>query len=618
MAVYTAQDPNGMTVDFMWDGKEPPTEADMDGIFEAAKAGKSTGELNPGQGDPVSNPPLTRANIVAGDLPGLAGGVIGGFAQTARQRIPAVGMLAGGGEAFHQMYQHYQGDPNAPKTSEDAARRIAEMGGYQALGQGVGEGLVGLASKVLPHVKESLMVRDKTGSEDMLRSYMEPYLNKGISETMADKAYQFLPESLRYEQYAKPGYSIAQKADPLSGAHRMEQIIESSFFGAKPIKEFKWAQQQALADWSKSISKQMWQGVEQLHPSQRGQAFMEAFDNAEGIFKQAAQQKYADLDKLVGSETVNISGVKENALKLAQSNTEFQGIGSSTTGDTLVKQISEIPDVMTFTKAAELRSRLMKVAKASRGDVAQKHIYDFASQIDGAMEQTAAGLSPEAQKAWRGANSFYKEGKKIFDNKFISGLIEKGKEQPELIGKALFQNGEISQIQMAKKVLKDDPQTFQAMKAGWLDDALTKSAKSDGSIAGNSFFNQMKSIGDETLKEIFTKNELAIIKKFEEAATRTQKLGSAGGGSILIQLIQAGALGGAITGAWFKGDPAIIAGGVAALATPRVLGNMLVNPKYHSLFYKGLSTQRPLYMPATLKLAAEALKVEKQLSEQDN
>lgn len=578
-------------------------------------------ELNPGQADPLSNPPLTRADVVSGDIPALIGGIAGGFAKTARQRIPAAGILAGGGEAFHQIYQHATGSPNAPKTSQDAAMRIAEMVGLQALGQGVGEGLTWGASKVLPHVQEALMVRDRTGSEDMLRSYMEPYLKKGFSEKVADNVYDFLPEFMKYDRYSKPGFSIAQKADPLSGAHRMEQIVESSFFGAKPIKQFKWAQQRGLEDWSKNISEQLWKGVDQLPPSQRGQAFIESFDKAEGIFRNAAKEKYGAVDKVLGSESIDVSGIKTQAMELAEKNSQFRGIGSSDAGDSLIKQISDLPDTMTFSDAAELRSRLIKVAKSSRGDVAGKNAYEFVSQVDKAMETTAKNLPGDAQKAWRDANSFYKEGKQTYDNNFISSLVEKGKEQPELVGKALFQNGEITQIRMAKNVLKDDPQTFQAMKAGWWEDALGNSLKSDGQLVGNSLFNQFKKMGNETLGEIFTKSELALIRRFEEAATRTQKIGKAGGGSILVQLMQAGPLAAAASGKVFSGgDKAwddFMTGGLAILAAPKVLGHMLVNPKYHSLFYRGLSTERPLYMPATMKLAAEAYKVEKQLNEKN-
>ena len=557
--------------------------------------------------------PATRS--WTGDLPAIGGGILGGFANTIRQRIPYAGILAGGGEAYHQLYQRATNDPNAPQTSEEAAKRIANLGMEQSLGQVGGELITKGLGKLIPRVKEQFMVPDRTGAEETLRGYMDPYLNKGISERMMDKLRSMVPESMQWEQAPKPGFTIAQKSDPLSGAHRVEQIIESSFFGAKPIKEFKLAQQRGLESWAKDAAEEVWQGTMKMSPEQRGQAFIEGFDAAEDVFREGAKAKYAAVDKLLGQESINISSVKDAGTKLAIKNEQFKGIGSSDAGDTLIKQIVELPNKMTFADASELRSRLIKVAKSSRGDVAGKNAHDFVSRIDKAMEQTALSLGDDAKIAWRGANSFYKQGKQTFDNNFISGLVEKGREQPELVGKGLFQNGEISQIKMAKNALKDDLRVFQSMKAGWLEDVFIKSKKSDGAMVGNAFFNQLKGMGDDTLKEIFTGPELALIRKFEEASTKTQKLGSAGGGTMLIQLMQAGALGGIISGQYFQ-QPELIAGGVALLASPRVFGNMFVNPRYHNLFYRGLSTSKPIAIPAITKLATEAIMVNDQLKEQ--
>jgi hypothetical protein len=588
-----------------------------------------------------------KRDILTGDMPALVGGVIGGLAQTARQRIPAAGILAGGGEAYHQLYQRYTGDPNAPQTSEEAARRIGLLGGEQAIGQGAGELIMRGLSKVLPHVKEKFMVPDRTGAEETLRNYMEPTLNKGISERVSDKIFNFLPESLQYERYAKPGFTVAQKADPLSGAHRMEQIVESSFFGAKPIKEFKFAQQKGLEQWADDASQQVWAGIEKVPPSQRGQKFVEGFDKAEDVFRQGVKQKYSQVDNILGDVTVDNSVRKTSTIldssgkpftydvtetsnkivdltefkkwvaKESSENAKFVGIGGAQSGDTLISKATNLPDKFSFADAAELRSRLIKEGVGVEGKpVAHAVMAKVTSRIDSAMEQAAKSVGGDAEKAWRKANAFYKKGKKTFDNEFISNLIERGREQPELVGKGLFQNGEISQIKMAKNALKGSPQTFQAMKAGWLEDVFNASKKDDGSLVGKTFFNKLKGMGDETLKEIFTGPELALIRKFEEASTRTQKLGSAGGGSILIQLMQAGAIGGAITGAWFK-DPDIVAGGVTILLAPKVLAHMLVNPKYHNLFYRGLSTERPIYTPAITRLAAESVKINNELKEKE-
>lgn len=547
----------------------------------------------------------------------LLGGLIGGLAPTLRQRIPAAAIGGAGGQGLWQVYQHLAGDPNAPKTSEEAATRMGIGGLTEGIGQGTGELLAKGLSKALPHVQQRFMTPDKTGSEETLRGFMEPYLQKGGLERLEDRFHSLLPDALKYGVNPKPGYTIAQKSDPQSGAHRMEQIIESSFFGAKPIKEFKFAQQKGLEDWANKISEDIWQGVFKMHPSERGKVFIEAYDSAEGAFRKAAQQRYAEVDSALKSETVDISPLKSWAQNEAIKNADFAGYGSSQTGDAMLAKAKDLPDIMTFAGASELRSRLIKESSMAEGkDVARRMASIGVSKIDEAMEQAAKAAGGDAEKIWREANTFYKEGKKTFDNEFISSLIKKGKDQPELVGKGLFQNGEITQIKIAKNILKNDPMTFQAMKAGWLDDVLTNSAKSDGNVVGNALFRKLRGMGDETLGEIFTRPELLLLKKFEEASLKTQKLGSAGGGSILIQLMQAGALGGIASGAYFK-DTDLLAGGLAILAAPRVMGRMFVNPRFHHLFYNGLSTERPIAIPAITKLAAEAIKVNNQIMEHD-
>ena len=604
----------------------------------------------------VEQAPVAKSNVWS-EMPATIGSLIGGFfANTMRQRVPAAGILAGGGEAYHQIYQHLKGDPNAPQTSEEAATRIAKLAGLEAAGQLGGEMLVRGAGKLIPHVQERFMVPDMTGSEPVLRNFMEPYLQKGLTERAYDALAPYT-QKLGFEAIEKPGYSIAQKASERSGAHRMEQIVEHSFFGAAPIQEFKGAQQKAISNWSSALVNKFTKQANLTPPGERGKMFIEAFDVAEQTFKDAAKAKYQAVDAAIeGAEVtqtvrktssiLDASGtpftydVTETSNKIVdltpfkkwveaetKENAKFAGIASAQRGDTLISKASNLPDRMSFADSAELRSRIIQELRNAEGKpVAYADIAKVTRHIDTAMEKSAIQLGGDAEKVWREANSFYKQGKKQFDDEFLSGLISKGKEQHNLesIGSGLFMRGGVEQIRVAKKLLANDPQTLQAMKAGWLSDVLTVATKPDG-LKGNALYNVLKRVGDEKLGEIMKPGELMMLKQLSEAAIKTQKLGSGGGGSILIQLIQAtplvkvtqtlATLGLAGGGAYFD-SPEALAGAVMVLATPRILGNMLVNPKYHNLFYKGLSTQKPRAIPAIIKLAAQAVKIKSQQEEQ--
>lgn len=561
-----------------------------------------------------------RDEVSLSAIPGIVGGVLGGMAKGSPMRVLASGLLGAGGEAGMQLYQHATGSPNAPQTSEEAAKRIGITGLEQSVGQGAGEAILRGAAKVFPRVAPEFMKPGLSESEQTMRGYMEQYLKPGLTERLADRAIAMLPENWARNAAAKPGYTIAQKASPLSTGARAEQIVEHSFFGATPIKRFKWAQEQGLEDWARDISEKVWRGVDKMPPSERGKAFTDAFDAADGAFRSEARAAYGVVDEQVGKEVVDVTPLKTWATEQAKKNAQFAGIGSSQTGDSLLSRITNLPDNMKFSDAIELRSRLLKEGwQVESRDVARAMSSKATSTIDKAMEEAATKLSPDAHSAWREANAFYRKGKDTFDNEFMRGLVRKGKDQPELVGKSLFQNGEITQIKKAKDVLGSDVRTWQNMKAGWLDDVITKATKEDGSVAWSSFFGSIKNMGNETLHAIFSPKELMMIRQFDKALSTTQKLGSAGGGSILIQLMQAGplaALAGAGATSYTK-DPEYLVGGLTILLGPRVFANMFVNPKYHSLFMKGLNTSKPRALPVLTKLAAGAYETQRRLDEYD-
>ena len=289
----------------------------------------------------------------------------------------------------------------------------------------------------------------------------------------------------------------------------------------------------------------------------------------------------------------------------------MMGVGASEAGDMLITKITKLPDRLTFSTASELRSRLLKEESSLVGnDKARGIARKIVGILDDSMEGAATKLSPDAKDAWREANLFYREGKEKFNNEFMSRLVRQGKEQPELVGKAIFQSGEITQIRMAKQILKDDPTTWQAMKAGYWETILNKATDPTGKITGKMLHNQLKAMGKETLNEIFTPKERLLIETFKKATLVTQTKATAGGGSMLIQLMQAPALGAAIT-VWggFKQDPETIMAGLTILTAPRILGKMMVSPKWQPLFIKGLSTSKPIAMPAIVKLAMGALEM---------
>lgn len=590
--------------------------------------------------DPVGDTkPLPGYGDVAwGDVPAFLGSNISMAGKTFKSRVPLAALGAAGLEGYHQAYQAITDDPNTPSSMLESAKRMANVAGAYGIGQAGGEVLMPLARKLWPHVQDKFKLSGLESAEAQMRTYMDPYLEKGMGERFTDWARSKMPSALQWEQYQKPGFTLAQKTDPLSGVSQMEQMVGASFSGKGPLARFKWAQEKGLQDWADDLSSTIWGGVEKLPPSEQGKVFAQGFEVAEKKFMEDAKALYAQVDGLTKTKPititwpqtspsfnlgirnyVDVSSVVKNAKNLAAENAKFKGLGATDRGESIIKQIAGQNPQMTFSEAAELRSRLIKAAGQMGGDVGRGRVNSFIGQVDEAMEKAASGLPNNAKEAWRAANAFYREGKQVYGNEFIKSLVKKGEEQPELVGKALFQNGEITQVRAAREVLKYNPQAWQNLKAGYLESLIenARSVSTDPSLVGKTLSRQLKNMGVESLKEIFTVPELLMIQNFEKAALATQSKAPSSGGSMLIQLMQGGAVGSAVSGAVFK-EPGLVFSGLGLLGAPRVIANMMVNPKWHSLFMQGLSADKARAIPAITKLAAGAVEVDRKLKEMES
>ena len=587
-----------------WEEASPDIQTEWD---QAKPPGEWEGSAGQIQGKPLYKEVLE-------EVPTIAGSIFGGTAATMAKRIPLVGLLSAGGEGYKQVYQHLTDDPNAPKTSLEAAKRMLFTGGEQAAGQFIGEKITKLAGKAVPHIKEQYLVPGLEKAEKNLRPFMEKYL----------------PKNMRSGKYLGPGFSVSQKAEPFSAAAKMESILESSFFGATPIKQFKYAQEKAIEDYGATLSKEVWQTVDKLPPSEIGLRFRTAYDTAYKSFNSQAVKLYNQVDEMAVMSNSQVDMVPLKRWANGVRAERVSDIGSTQTGNTLLEKILSLPDSVSFKQAQNIRTglRLEKQGFEAK-DIARGLATKGEQLTNNAMDVAANNLPPGGRELWRRTNEFYKKGVETLDNEFIYKLATIAKEQPELVGKQLFQNGEITQIRQVKEVLMPSPdnpiskyvmpdqKTWQNMKAGYLENVFAKATDPQtNAMSASKLTNAFseRGMGTETLKEIFTPKELNIIKPYITALSAIGKKPAQASGSLLIQLMQAPALAGAITAyGGFKQDPEIIAGGVALLATPRILGKMIVSPRYHNLFVQGLSSSRPIALPAITKLAIEAYDINKNI-----
>lgn len=576
MPQYTVQDTTtGKQITFDWTGDVDPTDSDMEEIFSQAKT------FNP-EKKPSGVSGTWEEKSILDEVPELAGGMAGGI--LAATKASPVGVLASGlggaaGEAAKQLYQQAIGSPNAPQTGTEAAKRIGISGATQAVGEGAGRLIgAGLSKIVAPFAKT--FKSELASADDALKSAMR----------------------------SKIGFTPAQKTDSHI-VDVLENVAEQSFTGGGTMMNFRKLQQEGytkitnsvLADFEKHASGK-------ATPEEVGIMFQNAKAAKNAVWKRLAGMKYSKVDQLAGGASVSLVSLKKEAQAVMETASKRKGIGSTTAKDSLLKKVLELDDMVTFKEAQAIRAGLMDEIStmSATADVGKGLARKFVNLTDRSMEESAKKISPDAYKAWREANGFYRTYKETFGNDFMRSLDKIAQTSPEKVVGKIFQNGSVTQIRNVKNLVST--KTFDTLKASYLQKVMEDSMKEEGVVIGKTLQGKLKTMGNPALKEIFTPYELGRINNVANIGTQLQKR-AGGGGGMLVQLMQASGLIGVATGA-ATGNPELAQSGAAVLFGPYVLSKMLTNPATAKWLAQGFTTPAGSKQAAILgaKITAAAAK----------
>lgn len=583
MPQYTVQDTtSGKQVTFEWTGDAPPTDSDMEEIFSQART------MTPKKKSSGVTGTWEEEKSALGSIPELAGGMVGGLV-TAAKRSPvamaAAGLGGAAGEAAKQLYQQATDSPNAPQTGMDAAKRIGMSGATQALGEGAGRLIgAGLTKMAAPFAKT--FKGDIAEADDALKSAMG----------------------------SKIGFTPAQKTDSHI-VDVLENVAEQSFTGGGTMMNFRKLQQEGyskitgsvLADFEKHAGGK-------ATPEEVGLIFQNAKAAKNAVWKRLAGMKYNKVDQLAGGASVSLAPLKREAQVIMETAAKRKGIGSTTAKDSLLKKVLELDDTVTFKEAQAIRAGLMDEIStmSASSDVGKGIARKFVNITDKSMETSARSLSPDAYKAWREANSFYRTYKETFGNDFMRSLDKIAQNSPEKVVGKIFQNGSVTQIRNVKNIVSS--KTFDTLKASYLKRIMEDSMKEEGVVVGKTLQGKLKTMGNPALKEIFTPYELGRINNVVNIGTQLQKR-AGGGGGMLVQLMQASGLIGVATGA-ATGNAELAQSGAAVLFGPYVLSKMLTNPTTAKWLAQGFSTpaksKQAAILGAKITAAAAKYQTEKQ------
>lgn len=543
------------------------------------------------------------------DIPQMAGGTVGGITGAkvgamAGAKIPVghpllkgvailggagLGAFAGGmgGKGYQQYYRQKTRPTAKPMTLGEIYNEQIIAGLEEAAAELVGRGIAKVGAKALAPLRKRLI------KEMPIKQISKQLLKRGAVLTPAQATESRIIDTL-------------------------EGMAEKSFLGGGELQRLKrYGQPVAFSKYIDDVVKQISKGTRtQLSPEDVGDLLFDAIEGKRTIFKATAKAAYNKVDRLAGGAKVNLRSLKEFAKRKITTAVARKGIGSTQAGDTLLKKVLQLDDIVSFRQGQALRSALIdeRSAMAITKDKAIGLAKEFIRLTDSAMEQGTKELSPEALKAWRITNKFYRQGMETFNKKIIKTLTKNLVENPEVAVRKIFRPGATKQIKVVKNLV--DKKTWYSLQTGYLEQLIRETSDTDGIVLGKSFLNRLNKMGQPTLKEMFNGEELAAIRMIGQIGEVIQRP-TGGSGAMLIQLMQAGAvvnLGRMAVG----GTPALVGESATIVIGPPILSRLLVMPKFARWLSYGYKLPRgtPAATALGTRIIKEVFKIQNQINEE--
>ncbi len=528
-------------------------------------------------------PPPTAMDTIKEEAPAVGGAVAGGLAAG----IPGAALGAMGGRGYQQVGRALMGK-KTPETELKMLQDLALKGGREAAleagGRGVFWGLKGVTGPLSHRV---------TPEERLAWKFLKPEMKANVGKYPDLKG--------------RPPYLPSEVTE-----NRLLDIVQNvseySIAGGGKIKDFK----RARGDLFEKLADDLVDSVgKDISADEVGELAVRSIEGGFDALKIAVEPLYRQMNDLAPDATIQSLPLKRMALEHLRLAKKAGGVAGKHAGDEVSKDIMKVADELTLTEARELRSRLIDASKAialeNKKAKAIGKVKTYTGEIDNLISKELSENYPEAHDLWRHANQLWKRGKGTFDNKFISSLVRKA--DPELVGgtqeaealvNQVFKKKGVSRIRMTKRAV--DGNTWQQLKSYYIRDLLSRSTPVKGAKAGSLQGDELMAnmfgrsgMGERALSEIFSESELNSIRGFANALKVSQQQQGEGTGKMLIQLSQAGAMGG-VAGSMLLpdqyGEP-LQATSVGIIVAPMALSRMLLRPSISRHLSLGLVNIKP-------------------------
>jgi len=381
-----------------------------------------------------------------------------------------------------------------------------------------------------------------------------------------------------------------------------------------------------------------------------GELFFNALGKSEDSFRAASDGMYAKVDEALmqkvgtklSTDTGKIAAIPVDTLgkALAKARGNFFAVPDEIANFTKIfnARIGPTGGKLSFRQLNNFRGDLQSAIGNTFDKKLQSNLKSVVSEIDNIMKPgnlKAVGLNPQAVDALSAANKFFESGMDVFNRGAIRSILKNGANDPNAIdnvfaavvkttdkpsltrkifneidamaGKTTPAKGRTKAIQAiidpatSKPILslKEAADLKSSIRGQYLNQAVAKATTGGqfGSIISAKTFAESLKKTNGTRKILFKEGtkEAADLKSLENTLAFAQgdlsRLPGLPGG-IFIQLKQAGAAGQILSLGGFLGGAGAAAtfGGLlpaaAILATPAILGRMLLKPSYQSLIFR--------------------------------
>lgn len=449
-----------------------------------------------------------------GDLPAVAGGVLGSIA-TGGSGLLAGLLGAGGGALMGKSAQEATEaarNMNLQSPTEVGVDILGE-GVMGAAGEGVGRGLSAIGRKIL--APES--ARFTQGRKDLLER---------------TQAQGFQPN---FTQITDP---------PLAG--RMARITER-IFGDPNLPQNVRTAKGKIDEFRRAFGTP-------IDSASTGQTVKSSIRNQVESFRNTASSKYGQVDQIFeGSAVVPTQRLKQQAADILEGlpkDADGKPVFTSPELQQFVDQSMALPDNVTTRQMQAIRSRLHdagydpSLIPGLTGRDARRMARAAGTSFDDILDNPSlTGMDERVRQqgvnALKDAQRYYRENIIKFDDELVNRITREpgkaGSIDPELVTDVIFKKKGASRINRVKRAMA--PEDWSAVQStamnDFMDSLITRTDDPLVTILdGKKLHNALDAYGDESLKSMFGASQVKNMREFADALMTVSKKSKDQGGLV--------------------------------------------------------------------------------------